>query len=444
MLKPFGLKAARFIRRHPHDDAFVNILVGAVRSSKTYAVNAKLVSRLAPTEPGKNDGWWPGGTGLITGKSKTSIKTNVLNDVFTLAGRRNYHYNSSSGELTLFNRPFIVVGAADESRYAVIKGMTAGLWIGDEATLYPKSFFDMAVSRMSLRWARAYLTTNPADPYHYIKKEWLDSEEKMGRRDIWYDNFTLDDNPNIDQEKKEQLKRSFSGVFYRRNILGEWCIAEGAIYRDVLTDDIYYGHPQNPALDGEFGRPPGLQTRGGHMQHTVAIDYGTQNPCVFLDIFDDGVTLWIDREYYWDGRAMMRQKTDREYGADLIEFINGRDPLQPAVPRPPDIDQRLWPGVVLDPSALSFRAELISRGVLIQNGDNEVLDGIRKVAVMLNRKRIRIHRRCRNTIQEMMTYAWDEKRAENGLEQPVKKNDHCPDALRYKVETHISEYRLAA
>ena len=38
---------------------------------------------------------------------------------------------------------------------------------------------------------------------------------------------------------------------------------------------------------------------------TIACDYGTTtNPCVFLDIYDDGDMIRVDREYRWDSETL--------------------------------------------------------------------------------------------------------------------------------------------
>ena len=416
MIRPFGSKCARFIRRSPARDARINILEGAVRSAKTWGVNAKLIGMLSGAYP---DWAWPGGIGLITGVSKTTVKTNVLNDVFNIVTEKRYRYNSQTGELILCGRPFLVCGAKDEGSWKFIRGATVGLWIGDELTAYPRSFFDMALSRLSLPASRMYGTTNPGNPYHYLKSDYLDRKDLRDTGELWSEHFTLDDNPNIDDRTKESFRRMYIGVFKRWYIDGDWCIAQGSIYRDGLTEDVYYDEA-----------PTGLVNPGGHLEHWVACDYGTINPCVFIDIYDDGNTVFWERELYWDSKAQGRQKTDSEYAEDLVAWVGP--------------DQRNWPGVIIDPSAASFKVELLSRGFYVVDADNEVLEGIRRLSTMLARKKLRINRRCANVIREMQSYAWNEKKADNGNEQPVKDHDHGPDAGRYHVQTRISDWRIAA
>lgn len=411
----FGPKAEVFAFRHPAVDARINILEGAVRSSKTWAMMPKLLwlSRYAVA-----------GHRVILGVTRNTVYNNVLSDLFTIIGPGGFQYSRSSGALSLFGTPWQVIGARDEGSEKYIRGLTIGIAYCDELSLIPRSSYQMIMSRMSPKGARFYATTNPDSPYHWLKTEVIDSESLRNANDIFVEHFNLDDNPHLDTEFKESLKRQFSGIFYKRFIEGMWVLAEGAIYRDVLTEDLFY-------TDAE--RPPALRSRGGHLEHWIGVDYGTINPCVFIDVYDDGRTLWMDREYYWDSRAQNRQKTDAEYADDMVSFVGGGDTRQ-------------WPGVIVDPSAASLQAELRNRGFWVIDGDNSVDDGIRRVSAMLNRKKLRINKQgCPKGVKEMQTYAWADKRAETtGREQPLKLHDHFPDAVRYIVQTRIADWRLVA
>ncbi len=416
-LLPFGEKAHRFAFRHPREDRRITILEGSVRSSKTWASIVKIVLLSKYDVAGQR---------LITGQSKATIKSNVLADLFEIVGNRNHDYNQQSGELRLFDSWWRVLGAKDEGSERALRGATVGVAVSDELTLTPKSFAMMLQSRLSPEGARWYATTNPDSPYHYVKTDLLDNPDLAPYLEVIH--LGLDDNPNLSEEYKQFIKRSYTGVWFQRFVEGLWVLAEGAIYRDVLTGDVFYD---------DATRPEGLLGQGGHVEHWIAVDYGTTNPCVFLDIYDDGRTVWWDREYYWDSKSQGRQKTDSEYADDLIEFV-----------APGTLgggDQRNWPGVIIDPSAASFKAELLSRGFYVTDAENEVEDGIRRVSTMLAQKKIRINRqRCPNGVREMQSYSWDEKKSDKGREQPIKAHDHVPDAGRYHCNTRINDWRLAA
>ena len=49
------------------------------------------------------------------------------------------------------------------------------------------------------------------------------------------------------------------------------------------------------------------------------------------------------------------------------------------------------------------------RGVWHEDAQTEVLDGIRTVANLLAKKKIRIHKRCAKLLTELQNYSWDTK-----------------------------------
>jgi PBSX family phage terminase large subunit len=282
----------------------------------------------------------------------------------------------------------------------------------------PQSFFQMLLSRMSPQGARLYGTTNPDSPYHWLKAEYLDNEELRASRILWSDHFTMADNPNLGPRYVESQKRLYTGFFYKRFIEGQWVMAEGAIYKDSWSDELLYDQKDEP-INLRHSR----QT-----QRFIPIDYGTTNPMVFLDVYDDGNTYWVTREYYWDSAVQMRQKTDAEYADDLVEFIG------------PERNAK----VIIDPSAASFKAELTKRGIWHVDADNEVNDGIRLVSMVLNKRMVRFCRQTvKKTTQELQTYSWDTKAALRGEEKPLKIHDHGADAFRYFAMSEVPQWRLA-
>lgn len=408
----FTAKALKFIRRHPKHDALINILEGSVRSGKTWAMIPKLLFML--------NNYDVAGDKIIFGVSKETIYNNVLTQLFDFVGTKNYSYNRQTGELWLLNTRWNVVGAKDEGSEKYIRGRTVGIAYGDELTLIPESFFEMMLTRMSPEGARLYGTTNPGSPYHYLKVNYLDDAVKRAKKLVWSEHFVIDDNLSMSESKKEQYKTMFKGVFHKLYILGLWVLAEGAIYKDCYTDELLYN---------DTTRPIGLLGAGGFVEMTVPIDYGTGNPTVFLQIVDDGDTYWVEREYYYDSKVELTQKTDGQYVSDLIDFL-----------------KEYCPGAccVVDPSAASLKAEMSLRGIWHQDAKNEVLDGIRTVANLLAKKKIRIHERCVRLASELQNYSWDKKAGEKGEDKPIKKHDHAPDALRYFCHTCVPEWRTAA
>ena len=228
----------------------------------------------------------------------------------------------------------------------------------------------------------------------------------------------------LSEKVKEKYRAMYAGVFYLRYIKGLWAVAEGLIYT-MLTDDNLYTDQERPVALKNIA------------VKTITVDYGTTNPCVFLEVWDDGQTIWFDREYRWDSRSEEArrsanpQRTDAQYADDMTEFM-GMEPQ----------DQCM---VVVDPSAASFITELRSRGMYVKPANNEVADGIRVVGSLLAKRNIRINKdNCKGLISEMQSYVWDDKAAERGEEKPVKQKDHGPDALRYYCYTVLPKWRIGA
>lgn len=403
--RPFGQKSLDFIRRPIAQDARINILEGSVRSSKTITMIPKWLRYIKQAPPGLL---------LMTGVSKDTVYDNVLRDLFDTVGSSNYRYNRQNGELRMYGRDLKVIGAKDEGAEKFLRGKTLAGAYSDEGTLLPQTFFKQLLNRLSVPGARLYMTTNPDTPSHYLYTEYITDEKQLACGAVDVTHFELDDNPNLDEEYKTFIRGAYAGLYYKRFIQGLWVMAEGSIYDMWDEANIY---DELPVPKGVFASAV----------RDISIDYGTTNPMVFLDIYDTGDLVLIDREYYYDSKKAGRQKTDSEYADDFDKFTGGPENVR-------------W--VIIDPSAASFRIELRHRGYRVKEADNEVLDGIRLTSTLIAKRIIRVHRRCVNLIREIGSYVWDTKKSEAGKEQPVKRDDHGPDAKRYWVKTIFKPYRL--
>lgn len=367
----------------------------------------------------------------MCGKTVGSFRRNVWNWLRPVLHARGYEIQEfrtsntiivNNGRVTNY---FYIFGGRDESSQDLIQGMTlAGLYC-DEVALMPESFVNQATGRCSVKRAKMWFNCNPESPMHWFLKNWI---EKKDEKKMLHLHFTMDDNPSLSELVRERYKTTYTGVFYQRFILGLWVMAQGAIYKDAWSDELYFDKEQ---LDLIY-KNPRLYRR------YISIDYGTVNPMAFLDIWDDGDTVWVCREYYWNSRAEGgKEKDNSQYGDDLMEFIKFSDYAPTAV--------------IVDPSAASFKIEMRNRGLRAKetvdtiNADNSVIEGIRNVNKLLTRRKIRIYKdACPNLIKEMQSYAWDEKAIQNGgKERPIKVNDHACDALRYYCQTIIRPRRLA-
>lgn len=373
--------------------ARINIWEGAVRSGKTYISIWRFLKELSQG---------PEGEYAIICRTYDSFKRNILPQITRIIGSDAKHY-SGKREMHIWGKTIHVIGADDERAEAKLRGPTfAGAYV-DEITIIPESVFKMLISRCAMGGARIFGTTNPDSPYHWLKRDYLTDNV-----DVISWQFTMDDNPELQDTEKEYLRRQYRGLWYQRFIEGKWVQAEGAIY-DFFDEKIHV-----------INSPP------SHTAHYfVGVDYGTTNPCAFVLIGynpERFPNMWVEDEYYFDSKVRQRQKTDSEYADDLKNFIKFYN-VQ---------------AIYIDPSAASFKLELQKQGFQnLYEAMNEVNDGIRFVSKYLSNGTLKICRKCTHLIQEFQSYVWDPKCLKTGEDKPLKQNDHALDALRYVIYSHF-------
>ena len=389
MISPKQKKILAF----PYSGYDALICDGAVRSGKTSIMAVAFVDWAMREFSGQRFG--------ICGKTVDSAAKNIVTPYISMAyakSRYTMRWKRSDKVLEVsrgaVKNYFEVFGGKDESSFMLIQGRTLAGILVDEVALMPQSFVQQAMARCSVDGAKLWYSCNPANPQHWFCTDWI---QRHKERNALYLRFAMEDNPSLSQKVLDDYKNRYSGVFYRRYILGEWCVAEGLVYEfgeDNITDEI----PES----GEY---------------YISVDYGTLNPfsAGLWCVTTDGKAVRI-KEYYYSGRAGQHMKTDAEYCDEIETLARGYEIRR----------------VIVDPSAASFIAALRKRGYKVQQADNSVLDGIRRTAVCLRDGVIKIHRSCKDSIREFGLYRWDDKSAEDRV---IKDNDHAMDDIRYFVNT---------
>lgn len=342
----------------------------------------------------------------ICGKTIEALRRNVtdllprwLEGLYTFQERRSENRITVTGNGR--SNTFYLFGGKDESSYTLIQGITLAGVLLDEAALMPRSFVEQALARCSVSGSKFWFNCNPAGPEHWFYREWV---QQCAEKRVLHLHFTMEDNPSLSAAVRQRYERMYAGVFYDRYVRGLW----------VSADDLIYD-----CFDRQRNVCDCVPETEGRCW--VSVDYGTRNPTVFLLWQrEKGGGRWVcSKEYCWDGRKQQRQKTDGEYAEDLLLFLRG-EYLQT---------------VIVDPSAASFITELRQRGLSVTAADNRVMDGIRWVSELLREGKLVFSAGCENTLREFHSYVWDAD--DQGVDRPVKQNDHCMDAVRYFVSTAL-------
>ena len=403
--KPFSVKQLKvltwWLPESPVHDKDGIIADGAIRSGKTLSMSLSFVMWAMESFTQQNFG--------MSGKTIGSFRRNVLFWLKLMLKSRGYKVKDhradnlvkvSKNDVTNY---FYIFGGKDERSQDLIQGITLAGVFFDEVALMPESFVNQATGRCSVDGSKFWFNCNPDGPYHWFNLNWI---QRIDELNLMHLHFTMDDNLSLSEKIKARYRSMYSGVFYDRYIRGLWVVAEGVIYD--MFDKVK--HVVESVVD--------LVTD----TYYVSIDYGTQNATVFLLWCKDKKGKWICiKEYYYSGRDETTQKTDGEYADDLKAFLGHINPKS----------------IVIDPSAASFIAELRKRGYRIKKAKNNVLDGIRYVAMLLNQEKIAFLEECENTILEFNSYIWDVKASDRGEDKPIKQHDHAMDAVRYFCYTII-------
>lgn len=391
---PLGQKQLEILRFRRTSYSYL-ICDGAVRSGKTSIMMVGFVDDAMERFNAQRFG--------ICGKTVDSAIKNVIEPYISMRyAQQSYQIKwSRSGKILTITKGsvtniFEVFGGKDESSYMLIQGRTLAGCLIDEVVLQPRSFVEQAITRCSVTGSKIWFSCNPAGTQHWFNQEWILHAEE---RNALHLHFVLTDNPGLSPETIQRYEQAFSGVFYRRYILGEWVDAEGLVYPFfAANEDTYLFKDSIAGLEGRF---------------FVSIDYGTHNPCSMgLWVVNNGKAIRI-KESYYDSTKTKVQRTDEEHYSELERLVKGY----------------YIQSVIVDPSAASFIETIRRHGrfVVIQ-ANNDVINGIRCVGSLLQAGLIKIHESCADSRREFGLYAWDEKSSEDRV---LKEFDHAMDDIRY-------------
>lgn len=369
-----------------------NIKEGATRSGKTYLDYYWIAKRITETR----------GEGLIVllGNTRSTLERNILTPMRSIWGKRAVGTIKSTGEAELFGKKCFILGADKANQKERLQGAGIEYCYGDEITTWNREVFEMLKSRLDKPHSCFDGTCNPDGPNHWLL-EFIESGA-----DVFRQSYTIYDNPFLSPEFVKNLEKEYEGsVYFDRYILGKWTKAEGLVYPMFKRERHIFKDAEK--LSGD---------------RYISIDYGTVNPTSMgLWCVKDGVAYRV-KEYYHDSRKAERQLTDEEYYEKLKALAAGY-PIR---------------YVVIDPSAASFITLIRKRGEFsVIKAKNDVTDGIRCTASLINADRIMIHESCRDSIREFGEYSWDSK---SSIDSVIKENDHAMDDIRYFCRTIMKRY----
>lgn len=415
-----GMSPRQLVSVHLALEHTVALWVGAVSAGKTFASLVAFLLALAKVRRG--------GVVVIVGRTLDTIHRNVIRPLqdARLFGpvAASVEYTRGASTARILGRDVELIGAPNALAEGRIRGGTFALVYVDEATLLPREFWAMLLTRLREDGSRLLATTNPASRRHWLRIEYI---ENRAAHDLVVFHLTMRDNPALSAEYIARMARAWTGVFYQRFILGLWTTAEGAVYDSWDPARHVIAWADLPPIERLIA---------------VGIDYGTTNAtsAILLGVTDEGRDT--------RGRPVRRLVLVDEWRHDSsIEGDAGR--LAPSeqsrlirawlrAPHVPENNPAFGariPFVFVDPAAADFRAQLSRDGLPTYAAENAVMAGIGSVSSLLADGRLVVADRCAGFIDEVTEYVWDAKASEKGEDAPVKLNDHSLDAARYAIHS---------
>lgn len=196
-----------------------NFKVGATGSGKTYMDTAFTIPYRIRERAGKK------GLNVIIGNTKGTLQRNIIQPLQEHYTEELVSNIGADNTCTMFGEKVYCLGADKVNQVTKIQGSTIKYGYGDEMTTWNEEVFQMLKSRLRTPYSIFDGTMNPANPKHFMKT-FIDSGA-----DIYYQHYTIDDNPTLPADFVRELKKEYEGtVYYQWYILGLWSRAEGIVF----------------------------------------------------------------------------------------------------------------------------------------------------------------------------------------------------------------------
>lgn len=383
---------------------------GAIRSGKTVSMAFSFVVWAMSSYDRYNF--------AMCGKTIASLRRNVLGTLKNQLRARGYTAMERRADNLLIvtkgnvANSFYIFGGKDESSQDLIQGITLAGVLFDEVALMPESFVNQATARCSVEGSKFWFNCNPGSVTHWFYTGWV---LKCKRRKLLYLHFTMEDNLTLSEETKARYRAQYSGVFYKRYILGMWCVAEGLIYLQFAEDEQRYMIPQEqvPKLSYiEIGADVGgNKSNHAYVASGYTVDRDVQYVLKALSYGASGVTVTRYRER-------------------LVEFADSIKALYGFV-------DTIW----VDNAEAAIVNELDAHSSYNIRGciKEEILDRIRCTDILMSQDRFKIvEGECEDLCDGLRTAVWDDDHEDRPLDDGTYDRDII-DAFDYSMTPHITQ-----
>lgn len=385
---------------------FLQIFFGGSSSGKSFFITDKIV---IDTINGCN---W-----LCCRNVAKTIRNSVFNEVVksisSMDVTQYFKINKSDMVITctLNNRQILFCGLDDPEKVKSITpqdGVLERIFI-EEATEVKRDSYLQLKKRLRGRSAHSkhiLMAFNPILKSHWIYKDffgkWEDGKNKYEDKDVTILKTTYKDNLFLTKADRELLENESDPYFYNVYTLGNWGVLGHVIFKNWRVENLTKLIPKFDKI------------RNG-------MDFGySSDPNALIKTHIDKAQkkLYVYNEHYQAGMS------DEEL-VRVSSKLFGREYVTCDSAEPKTIDYLVMHGINAIPAV---------------KGSDSILRGIR----YLQGYEIIIHTECQNFKNEIEQYHWKEDKYGNAMADPVDKDNHLMDALRYACESDMLEAEVRA
>lgn len=355
---------------------------------------------------------------IIAGQSVSSIRQNILDSLIDFAKRVGYFVHQDRNNNTVIFRlgdnwnEFILFGDPNKSAKDHVAGISTSGCLLDEATRMDEPFVNMVTSHCNVKRKnddgvvisrpKVWMDCNPSVPVHFIKTEWLDKTKEKNGLNI---HFRLTDNPSLDKNQIKQYESFYSGVFYRRDILGEWATSDALVFNTFDNKSQVINYQQFLKM-----------TKDHHLTYFVGQDFGFEH-------FNSIVLMAADEN---NNNYVIKEITDQHKLMSVhIHTIQRIYDRYGKIP------------VYCDSANPDKIQSLRDAGINAQNADKRVMPGVEYLCGLINTHHFYVvGENTNHLLNDIYKFHWNPK---TGKPQTSSGNDDdydATDAARYGGFTH--------
>ena len=379
-------------------------------------------------------------TGSDIGNAKLNIgECNGFGLAYLFRGRCRWGKHKNNEALFIQSKTgekiVIFAGGAKSNSYKHILGNSYGLWIATEINEHydsddsRTSFIKVAFGRQIAAQDRLVLwDLNPCNPKHPIYENYIDAYKEQGIDGYLYEHFTIDDNLSVTPERRREIEADYKpgSVWYRRDILGQRCVADGLIYQDFADNNDKYVIPDAKEWLKEHNKRFSIISYG--------VDFGGSSSATKFQctgITPDGFVIALEEEYIDHKKKSVDPDTLNKLYTAFIRRCTTK--WGGGITRADSAEKILIRGLANTATAENLKTKVLNAKKI------EIHDRIKLVLLLMAQGRFFVTKDCPCLINAFSEAVYDSSKTDDTRLDDGTTDIDSLDAFEYSIESYYKQ-----